>query len=114
MPPTTTALVTHLQAVNTSADGMTAEKIMRSLFTAAWTKEGWATGSADGQSLVVEPAEVRQAQDALKKLNYAPGPIGRRVRACNAFGNRDFPGRQRHECYGPAHPQHVSKRHRGP
>jgi putrescine transport system substrate-binding protein len=53
---------------------MTAEKIMRSLFTAAWNKEGWATGSADGQSLVVEPAEVRQAQDALKKLNYAPGP----------------------------------------
>ena len=71
---TTTALVTHLQATNTPADGMTSEKIMRSLFTAAWIKEGWATGSADGQSLVVEPAEVRQAQDALKKLNYAPGP----------------------------------------
>ena len=71
---TTTALVTHLQATNTPSDGMTAEKVMRSLFTAAWIKEGWATGSADGQSLVVEPAEVRQAQDALKKLNYAPGP----------------------------------------
>jgi putrescine transport system substrate-binding protein len=71
---TTTALVTHLQEANTSPDGMTAEKIMRSLFTAAWNKEGWATGSADGQSLVVEPAEVRQAQDALKLLNYAPGP----------------------------------------
>ncbi|HUQ37908.1 MAG TPA: extracellular solute-binding protein [Aestuariivirga sp.] len=71
---TTTALVTHLQATNTPTDGMTSEKIMRSLFTAAWIKEGWATGSADGQSLVVEPAEVRQAQDALKKLNYAPGP----------------------------------------
>lgn len=71
---TTTALVTHLQATNTPADGMTGEKVMRSLFTAAWIKEGWATGSADGQSLVVEPAEVRQAQDALKKLNYAPGP----------------------------------------
>jgi putrescine transport system substrate-binding protein len=71
---TTTALVTHLQATSTSADGMTSEKIMRSLFTAAWIKEGWATGSADGQSLVVEPAEVRQAQDALKKLKYAPGP----------------------------------------
>ena len=71
---TTTALVTHLQATSTPADGMTSEKIMRSLFTAAWIKEGWATGSADGQSLVVEPGEVRQAQDALKKLNYAPGP----------------------------------------
>ena len=71
---TTTALITHLQAVNTPADGMTPEKVMRSLFTAAWIKEGWATGSANGQSLVVEPAEVRQAQDALKKLKYAPGP----------------------------------------
>jgi putrescine transport system substrate-binding protein len=71
---TTAALVAHFQAENASADGLTGEKIMRSLFTAAWTKEGWATGSADGQSLVVETAEVRQAQDALKKLNYAPGP----------------------------------------
>ena len=71
---TTAALVAHFQAENTSADGLSADKIMRSLFTAAWTKEGWATGSADGQSLVVDRAEVRQAQDALKKLNYAPGP----------------------------------------
>lgn len=71
---TTAALVAHFQAENTSADGLSADRIMRSLFTAAWTKEGWATGSADGQSLVVDRAEVRQAQDALKKLNYAPGP----------------------------------------
>jgi putrescine transport system substrate-binding protein len=71
---TTAALIAHLQATNTPVDGMTSEKIMRSLFTAAWIKEGWATGSANGQSLVVEPAEVRQAQDALKKLGYAPGP----------------------------------------
>ena len=71
---TTTAILAHLQEANIAPDGMTAERIMRSLFTAAWTKEGWATGSADGQSLVVEPAEVRQAQDALKQLTYAPGP----------------------------------------
>ena len=71
---TTSAIVAHLQAANAPADGMTSEKIMRSLFTAAWIKEGWATGSADGQSLVVEPGEVRQAQDALKTLSYAPGP----------------------------------------
>ena len=71
---TTAAIVTYLKVTNTSPNGVTAEKIMRSLFTTAWTKEGWATGSANGQSLVVEPAEVRQAQDALKKLNYAPGP----------------------------------------
>lgn len=71
---TTAALLAHFQAMNTPADGLTPDKIMRSLFTAAWNKEGWATGSADGQSLVVEPAEVRQAQEALKRLNYAPGP----------------------------------------
>jgi peptidoglycan hydrolase-like protein with peptidoglycan-binding domain len=54
---TTTAIVAHLQEANIAPDGITAERIMRSLFTAAWTKEGWATGSANGQSLVVEPAE---------------------------------------------------------
>ena len=74
MPPPPRQFLPIFRQTNTPPDGMTAEKIMRSLFTAAWTKEGWATGSADGQSLVVEPAEVRQAQDALKKLNYAPGP----------------------------------------
>ena len=71
---TAAAIGAHFQEANTAPDGMTAESIMRSLFTAAWIKEGWATGSADGQSLVVEPAEVRQAQDALKQLSYAPGP----------------------------------------
>jgi putrescine transport system substrate-binding protein len=71
---TTAAIVAHFQETNSSPDGMTADRIMRSLFTSAWTKEGWDSGSADGQSLVVETAEVRQAQDALKKLNYAPGP----------------------------------------
>ena len=71
---TTAAILAHLRDTNTAPDGMTAESVMRSLFTVAWTKEGWATGSANGQSLVVEPAEVRQAQDALKNLNYAPGP----------------------------------------
>jgi putrescine transport system substrate-binding protein len=71
---TTAAILVHLQEANIAPDGVTAERIMRSLFTAAWTKEGWATGSANGQSLVVAPAEVRQAQDALKQLNYAPGP----------------------------------------
>ena len=73
--PTVAALVAHLKDVNTSPDGMTAERIMRSLFTAAWTKEGWGSGSADGQDLVVDRAEVRIAQDALHKLKYAPGPV---------------------------------------
>jgi len=58
---TTAAIIAHLQQANIAPEGVTAERIMRSLFTAAWTKEGWATGSANGQSLVVAPAEVRQA-----------------------------------------------------
>ena len=72
--PTIAALVAHLKDANTSPKDMTAEKILRSLFTAAWIKEGWGTGSANGQGLVVEKAEVRIGQDALKKLNYEPGP----------------------------------------
>ena len=72
---TVAALVAHLKDVNTSPDGLTAETIMRSLFTAAWTKEGWGSGSADGQDLVVDQAEVRIAQGALQKLKYAPGPV---------------------------------------
>ena len=71
---TTTAIAAYFRDVNASPYGLTAEQIMRSLFKEAWAKEGWATGSANGQSLVVEPAEVRQAQDALKRLKYAPGP----------------------------------------
>ncbi len=73
--PTAAAIVAHLKDVNTSPNGMTADKIMRSLFTAAWIKEGWGSGSADGQDLVVDRAEVRIAQDALQKLKYAPGPV---------------------------------------
>ena len=73
--PTVAALVAHLKDVNTSPDGMTAERIMRSLFTAAWTKEDWGSGSGDGQDLVVDRAEVRIAQDSLHKLKYAPGPV---------------------------------------
>ncbi len=72
--PTIAAIVAHLKSVNTSPEGLTAEKMLRSLFTAAWIKEGWGTGSAAGQDLVVDKAEVRIAQDALSKLSYAPGP----------------------------------------
>ncbi len=50
------------------------ETLMRLLFSTVWAKEGWATGTAKGQELVVEPAKVRAAQEALAKLNYDPGP----------------------------------------
>jgi putrescine transport system substrate-binding protein len=73
--PTIAAALAHLKSVNMSPNGLTAEKMLRSLFTAVWIKEGWGSGSAEGQDLVVDKAEVRQAQEALKKLNYEPGPI---------------------------------------
>ena len=73
--PTIAAALAHLKAVNTSPKGLTADKMLRSLFTAAWIKEGWGSGTADGQDLVVDKAEVRTAQEALKKLKYEPGPI---------------------------------------
>ncbi len=73
--PTVAAIVAHLKDVKIAPQGVTAEKMLRSLFTAAWIKEGWGSGSADGQDLVVDKTEVKQAQDALKKLKYEPGPI---------------------------------------
>jgi putrescine transport system substrate-binding protein len=73
--PTIAAALAHLKAVNTSPKGLTAEMMLRSLFTAAWTKGGWGSGTADGQDLVVDRAEVRVAQEALTKLNYALGPV---------------------------------------
>ena len=73
--PTIAAVVAHLKEVKTSPEGLTADKLLRSLFTAAWIKEGWGSGTADGQDLVVDKAEVKVAQEALKKLNYEPGPV---------------------------------------
>ena len=72
---TINALLAHFKDTNTSPSGMTADRAMRSLFTAAWNKEGWATGKVNGQDLVVDPAEVRLAQQALTNLKYAPGPV---------------------------------------
>lgn len=73
--PTAAAIVAHLKDVKIAPQGLTADKMLRSLFTAAWIKEGWGSGTADGQDLVVDKAEVRTAQEALKKLKYEPGPI---------------------------------------
>jgi putrescine transport system substrate-binding protein len=72
--PTSSALVSHFEAVKTSPRGMTAEEVVRSLFAQAWSKEGWATGSVEGQSLVVDKTEVLGAQQVLRKLGYEPGP----------------------------------------
>jgi putrescine transport system substrate-binding protein len=73
--PTSSALAVHFQNANTSPKGMNAEQIVRSLFSEAWTKEGWATGNVEGQNLVVDKAEVRAAQEVLKKIGYEGGPV---------------------------------------
>jgi spermidine/putrescine-binding protein len=51
------------------------DEVIRALFTAAWKKENWASGSVKGQELVVSKAEVKEAQAALKTLGYEPGPV---------------------------------------
>ncbi len=71
--PTIAALLKHFRQVDLKPK-VTARKVIHSLFTTAWVKEGWGTGSVAGQDLVVDPKEVRSAQSALNKLGYAPGP----------------------------------------
>jgi putrescine transport system substrate-binding protein len=73
--PTSTALLAHFETVKQSPRGLSTEQVVRSLFAEAWIKEGWSTGSVEGQSLVVDKAEVQAAQEVLKKLNYEPGPV---------------------------------------
>ena len=68
------ALSTHLKDSKTPTTDLNPEKIIRSLFTTVWTKEDWASGTVNGQELVVDRAEVRSVQEALKSLGYAPGP----------------------------------------
>ena len=72
---TTSALINHLQTVKISTKGLTGDTILQSLFSSVWIKEGWAAGSVNGQDLVVDKPDVLSAQDALKKLGYAPGPV---------------------------------------
>lgn len=68
------ALLVHLKEVKLSPEGLTPERAIRSLFLTIWTKEGWASGQVAGQDLIVDPAEVKAAQEALKSLGYEPGP----------------------------------------
>jgi putrescine transport system substrate-binding protein len=72
---TVEALAAHFEAVKKSPRGLKSDGVLRSLFLAAWQKEGWGTGQVDGQELVVEPAEVKIAQQSLKQLGYEPGPV---------------------------------------
>jgi putrescine transport system substrate-binding protein len=72
---TVSALLAFFRDANTSPNDMTAGNAIRSLFSTAWTKEGWATGRVKGQDLVVGPERVLAAQDALTRLGYVPGPV---------------------------------------
>ncbi|MFT3671526.1 extracellular solute-binding protein [Aestuariivirga sp.] len=69
------AIANHLAAVGWQGTGPNPEQLLRSLFGAVWIKEGWSTGSAPGQQIMVGRDDVRRAQDALKQLGGAPGPV---------------------------------------
>jgi putrescine transport system substrate-binding protein len=69
------AIANHLAAVNWQGTSPTPEQLLRSLFGAVWVKEGWSTGSAPGQRIMVGKADVRRAQEALKTLGSATGPL---------------------------------------
>lgn len=78
-------LLEHLKAVNFNSKN-TSYQIIRSLFRTAWVKEGWGEKKVEGQDLVVEPEQVRSAQNALHRLGYAPGPVD------GVFGPATFSG----------------------
>lgn len=71
---TLSALVTHLRDVDFDRP-LNGEEVLRSLFRTAWQKEGWGAGKVKGQDVVVDPAEVRAAQEALLKIGIDPGPV---------------------------------------
>ena len=72
---TAAALDAHFATVGRAIQTVNATQAIRSLFAEAWTKEGWGTGNVDGQELVVDKDKVREAQQALKRLGYEPGPM---------------------------------------
>jgi putrescine transport system substrate-binding protein len=71
---TAAALDAHSAAVGRTIQSASATQVIRSLFTEAWEKEGWGTGSVDGQDLVVDKEKVGGAQQILKRLGFEPGP----------------------------------------
>jgi putrescine transport system substrate-binding protein len=73
--PTVQGIRDYLASAKLPAKGLNTDRLLRSLFGTIWTKEGWASGTVNGQDLVVEPTEVRAAQEALTKQGYAPGPV---------------------------------------
>jgi putrescine transport system substrate-binding protein len=73
--PTIQGIRDHLASAKLPAKGLNTERLLRSLFGSVWAKEGWGSGTVNGQDLVVEPSEVRAAQDALTKQGYEPGPV---------------------------------------
>jgi putrescine transport system substrate-binding protein len=72
---TVAAISAHLSAVGWIGPSPNSEQLIRSLFGEVWKAEGWADGLAAGQRIIVEKEDVRLAQEALKNLNGAPGPL---------------------------------------
>ena len=58
---TSSALDAHFAAVGGAIETVNATQAIRSLFTEAWPKDGWGTGSVDGQDLVVDKDKVKVA-----------------------------------------------------
>ncbi len=73
--PTVTAISAHMTASGLAGQSPDQEQLLRSLFGAVWQKEGWADGLAPGQRVIVDKADVRLAQEALKQLKGEPGPV---------------------------------------
>jgi putrescine transport system substrate-binding protein len=72
---TVAALEKHLAEVKLQGKNMNYDQVLRSLFSSVWTKENWASGTVNGQELVVDVNEVRALQDTMKNLGYEPGPV---------------------------------------
>lgn len=72
---TVTAIANHLASAGWQGVGPNPEQLLRSLFGAVWVKEGWSTGTAPGQRIMVGKDDVRRAQEALRMLGSAPGPV---------------------------------------
>jgi putrescine transport system substrate-binding protein len=72
---TVTAISNHLASNGWQGGNPTPEQLLRSLFGAVWVKEGWSTGSAPGQRIMVGRDDVRRAQEGLKALGGVPGPV---------------------------------------
>lgn len=72
---TVSAISNHLRTAGLAGKSVTKDGLLRSLFGTVWRNEGWSSGTVRGQDIIIDKEEVSQAQDALKQLSSAPGPV---------------------------------------